>query len=81
MHRRRHLPLIFLCLIPVSVLATDDVPGGNLVLINDNAAWSWFEDERAIVDPVARTLIAGTMADASGANGAVRATVPVSTAG
>jgi hypothetical protein len=55
----------------VRAMAADEV-AGNLVLVNDNAAWSWFEDERVIVDPMAGTLLAGTIGDASGAGGAGR---------
>ena len=41
-------------------------------VLNDNGAWSWFEDERAVVDPVARTLLVSSVADASGSGGAAR---------
>ena len=41
-------------------------------MLNDNGAWSWFGDERAVVDPTAGTLIVSSVADASGSGGATR---------
>jgi hypothetical protein len=42
------------------------------VVLNDNGAWSWFEDERAVVDPDAGTLLVSSVADAAGTGGATR---------
>jgi len=42
------------------------------VVINDNAAWCWFQDERALVDPDAGLLVVGSVASAGGPNGARR---------
>jgi hypothetical protein len=42
------------------------------VVLNDNGAWSWFEDERAVVDPVAQTLLVSSVADAAGSGGSAR---------
>ena len=44
---------------------------GNLVRFNDNGAWSWFEDERAIIDN--GKVIVSSIANGSGVNGAARA--------
>lgn len=55
-------------------LAINDV-GGSLIPFNDNGAWSWFEDERAIVDPAAGAagkIIVSSVADAGGTGGAAR---------
>src|SRR5215472_9166281 len=41
-----------------------DTVNGNLVQFNDNGAWTWFSDQRAIVDPVGGKLVVGV--DASG---------------
>jgi hypothetical protein len=41
-------------------------------LLNDNGAWSWFEDERAIVDTVAGKIVVSSVADGSGTGGAAR---------
>src|SRR5688572_13422988 len=54
-----------------SAHALNDV-AGHLTLVNDNGAWSWFEDERAIVDPATGNVLVGTIADASGTGGAAR---------
>lgn len=54
--------------------AANDV-AGNMILINDNGAWSWFEDERAIVDLSAGTagkLIVSSVGNAAGTGGAAR---------
>jgi hypothetical protein len=54
--------------------AANDV-AGNMILINDNGAWSWFEDERAIVDLTAGTagkLLVSSVGSAAGTGGAPR---------
>ena len=33
---------------------TPDYVAGKLIVFNDNGAWSWYSDERAIVDPGSR---------------------------
>lgn len=42
------------------------------IVLNDNGGWSWFEDERAIVDPVAGMILVSSVADSSGAGGGSR---------
>lgn len=42
-------------------------------VINDNGAWCWFQDERALVDPATETLVVGSVAAAEGAAGDRRA--------
>lgn len=42
-------------------------------VINDNGAWCWFQDERAIVDPETQTLVVGSIAVAEGPGGEGRA--------
>jgi hypothetical protein len=37
--------------------------------INDNGAWCWFQDERALVDPVNNTLLVGSVAAPEGPDG------------
>ncbi|HEX6960971.1 MAG TPA: BNR-4 repeat-containing protein [Lacipirellula sp.] len=51
--------------------AANDV-AGELITFNDNGAWSWFEDERAIVDTAAGKIIVSSVAAAAGAGGASR---------
>jgi hypothetical protein len=43
---------------------------GDVIVLNDNAGWCWFQDPRVIVD--GDTLIASTVADDSGPDGLVR---------
>ncbi|WP_426226720.1 BNR-4 repeat-containing protein [Pseudarthrobacter sp. DSP2-3-2b1] len=42
------------------------------VLINDNGAWCWFQDERALVDPANNTLLVGSVAAPEGPGGESR---------
>ncbi len=39
------------------------------IVVNDNAAWCWFQDERALVDPVAGLLLVGSIASTTGVDG------------
>ena len=75
MHRRTALLLCCpaLLALPLLARATDDVPAGPLLLVDDNAAWSWYQDERIISDPAAHSLLIGSIANASGAGGSPRA--------
>jgi hypothetical protein len=52
-----------------------DVPDqvrGNLIQLADNGAWSWFQDERAVIDPAAGKLVAGASANRFGLGGMPR---------
>lgn len=49
-----------------------DAVAGHLLLLRDNGAWSWFEDERAIVDPLRGRLLVGSCGSGSGVGGAAR---------
>lgn len=42
------------------------------VVINDNGAWCWFQDERALVDAQTQTLVVGSVAAAEGPGGESR---------
>jgi len=42
------------------------------IVVNDNGAWCWFQDERALVDPQAQTLVVGSIAAAEGPGGEAR---------
>ena len=42
-----------------NVSATDNVVG-NLINFNNDGAWSWYMDERAIIDPTSSTLLIGS---------------------
>lgn len=43
-----------------------------VVVLNDNGAWSWFEDERAVIDSATGTLLVGSVASIGGSDGADR---------
>ena len=43
------------------------------LVLNDNGAWCWFQDERALIDPAANTLLVGSVAAPEGPGGAHRA--------
>ena len=42
------------------------------VVLNDNGGWSWFEDERAVVDRQNGALLVSSVASASGTGGSAR---------
>lgn len=48
-----------------------DVVHGNLIQFADNGAWSWFQDERAIVDQQNGEVIVGYIANRDGVGGEV----------
>ena len=41
-------------------------------VVNDNAAWCWFQDERALVDPTSNLLVVGSIASTGGVDGEQR---------
>jgi hypothetical protein len=45
---------------------------GNLIQFNDNGAWCWYQDERAVVDTAANKIILGSVASGSGTGGKMR---------
>jgi hypothetical protein len=47
----------FTTMIPVEV---GDYVAGNMMLINDNAGWCWYQDEKIIYDPVDGSIITST---------------------
>ncbi len=52
--------------------AAQDIVHGRLLSFNENGAWSWFEDERAIVDPIQKRILVGSNSDGSGVGGSSR---------
>lgn len=65
------LAAAMICFLAKQTLANNDV-AGDMILFNDNGAWSWFEDERAIVDVAAGKIIVSSVANSSGTGGAAR---------
>lgn len=49
-----------------------DLVRGNLIQFNDNGAWCWYQDERAVVDTVSGRLVVGSIANNRGVGGSVR---------
>jgi hypothetical protein len=49
-----------------------DVVHGCLVQFDDNGAWCWYQDERAVVDTKTGTLIVGSVGNAAGTGGRPR---------
>ncbi len=53
------------------VEAANDI-AGSMVLFNDNAGWSWFQDERAIVDATNNKILVSSVGNTAGTGGAAR---------
>jgi hypothetical protein len=49
-----------------------DVVNGNLIQFNDNGAWCWYQDERAVIDITGNKLILGSDASDDGLGGSAR---------
>jgi len=65
--------IILLALSSVTTFGqTEDIVNGNLIQFNDNGAWSWYQDERAIVDTLNGKLILGSDASDNGIGGSSR---------
>jgi BNR repeat-containing family member len=50
----------------------DNQVAGKLITLNSNGAWSWYMDERVVVDSAAGKILASSVADAGGTDGATR---------
>ena len=48
---------------------------GTLIQFNDNGAWCWYQDERALVDTKANKILLGTVASGGSRNGYVEAVI------
>ena len=68
--RSRDLLLALSLLVPACHGLRTEYVAGDLIELNDNGGWCWFQDERVLVDR--GTLIAGSVADDSGQGGAQR---------
>jgi hypothetical protein len=71
-YSRKNLFLIFLLQflsIPLFSQAQHDAVNGNLVQFNDNGAWCWYQDERAVIDLIGNKLILGSDASNNGFGG------------
>ena len=71
--------LLFLVIVHIAFLYMmasgqegQDLVSGNLIQFNDNGAWCWYQDERAVIDTIAGKLILGSDASGSGVGGSAR---------
>jgi hypothetical protein len=69
-----------LCFVWLAGAVSGQVPGpatdqvrGELIVFNDNGAWCWYQDPRALVDNATGTLLIGSVAASEGPDGARRA--------
>src|SRR2546421_10499091 len=70
--RRRSIILAASAIVGAPGFLRAAAPDGALVQFNDNGFWSWFQDERAIIDPNTNQLLIGSVASGQGAGGAAR---------
>ena len=49
-----------------------DIVAGNLVQFNDNGNWTWYSDERSIVDKAGEKIIVGSDGNGAGMGGTTR---------
>lgn len=62
--------------LPAAPTGSKDAVAGTMIEFNDNGAWCWYQDERAIVDASKGKLIVGSVAAAPGSrNGNIEASV------
>jgi hypothetical protein len=72
MYLVRYPILILLTVAGVELATASDFVTGNLAQFNDNGAWTWYSDERAIVDANGGKLVVGVDANGSGLGGSPR---------
>ncbi len=71
--KRFSISAALITLLSVSAFGqTDDIVYGDLIQFNDNGAWCWYQDERAVVDTVNGKLILGSDASDDGVGGSPR---------
>jgi hypothetical protein len=74
MTRRISYLLFVIVVLGTTVLSQNqrDLVKGNLIQFNDNGAWCWFQDERAVVDVSGGKLVLGSDAGGTGVGGSPR---------
>src|SRR5580692_10226016 len=50
----------------------ENFAAGNLITLNDNGAWCWFQGERAVIDRDSGTLLLSSVASSEGVDGKER---------
>ncbi len=64
--------IIFLVLTNIASFGWGDLVDGNLMQFNDNGAWCWYQDERAIIDTAGGKLVVGSVGSQQGVGGPPR---------
>jgi hypothetical protein len=64
--------IIIFALLNIASFGQADLVDGNLIQFNDNGAWCWYQDERAIIDTVEEKLIVGSVGSDNGVGGPPR---------
>ncbi len=64
--------MLTVCLSQPAFSLPRDRVAGNMMLINDNAGWCWYQDEKIIYDPVDGSIITSTAAHPFGLGGSAR---------
>jgi hypothetical protein len=64
--------VLYFVIITVNAQDMHDCVKGNLIQFNDNGAWCWYQDERAVVDLNSGKLIIGSVASGAGTGGPSR---------
>ena len=66
-------PVVFALLISTlglsAAMAQQDVVNGNLIMMNDNGGWCWYQDERTLFDQTTGQVLFASVADGSGIGG------------
>ncbi len=57
---------------PPIVIVPADLVGGNLVQFDDNGIWTWYSDERTVIDTNENKIVAGCVENGSGLGGIPR---------
>jgi hypothetical protein len=52
--------------------ARQDLVHGNLIMLQENGGWCWYQDERSLVDPTSGTLLFASVGNYLGFEGAAR---------
>jgi hypothetical protein len=61
--------LLTVCLSQPAFSDPCDIVAGNMMLINDNGGWCWYQDEKIAYDPVGGNVLTSTAAHGSGFGG------------
>lgn len=71
--RLQHTLMLTVCALSIVFgQSARDLVKGNLIQFNDNGAWCWYQDERAVVDVSAGKLLLGSDGSGTGVGGSPR---------